>query len=125
MYISDIFEYNHVRRYLFFKHFCCVVGRPAPIQVNYLVYPGTSGVPFIDYIVADSVVLPVEDSRHYSESILLLPPSYQISLYDATYIDALQRDYVKNMAHNRTHYIYEDGYESHNHQQQLKKYLRR
>ena len=88
-------------------------------------YPGTSGVPFIDYIVADSVVLPVEDSRHYSESILLLPPSYQISLYDMAYIDALQRDYVNNVEQNRVHSIYENDYDSHyRQQQQLKSYVR-
>jgi predicted O-linked N-acetylglucosamine transferase (SPINDLY family) len=34
--------------------------RPAPVQVNYLGYPGTMGVPFIDYIIADRMVIPEE-----------------------------------------------------------------
>src|SRR5690606_31870754 len=32
--------------------------RPAPVQVNWLASPGTSGAPWIDYVVADPVVLP-------------------------------------------------------------------
>ena len=34
--------------------------RPAPVQVNYLVYPGTMGAPFMDYILADRIVLPLD-----------------------------------------------------------------
>jgi predicted O-linked N-acetylglucosamine transferase (SPINDLY family) len=47
-----------------------------------LVYPGTSGAPFLDYLVADSIVVPPEHANHYSESLLLLPPSYQISYFE-------------------------------------------
>ena len=32
--------------------------RPAPIQVNYLGFPGTLGAPYIDYIIADRIVIP-------------------------------------------------------------------
>jgi len=55
----------------------------APVVVNYLVYPGTSGAKFYDYIVADTAVVPAEHSVHYSERLLLLPATYQISTYDA------------------------------------------
>ena len=51
--------------------------RPAPIQVNYLGYPGTMGAPYIDYIIADCVVIPVADRRFYSEKVVYLPGSYQ------------------------------------------------
>ena len=34
--------------------------RPAPIQVNYLGYAGTMGMPFFDYIIADRIVIPEE-----------------------------------------------------------------
>ena len=51
--------------------------RPAPIQVNYLGFPSTMGAPFIDYIVADRVLVPQESARFYSERILRLPNSYQ------------------------------------------------
>ena len=51
--------------------------RPAPIQVNYLGYPGTMGAPYIDYIIADRVVIPAADQQFYSEKIVYLPDSYQ------------------------------------------------
>lgn len=51
--------------------------RPAPVQVNYLGYPGTMGAPFIDYIVADPTVIPETDVGHYSEQVVWMPASYQ------------------------------------------------
>jgi len=52
--------------------------RPAPIQISYLGYPGTTGEGSgIDYILADSTVLPLEEQTHYSEKILHLPGCYQ------------------------------------------------
>jgi hypothetical protein len=54
----------------------------APTVVNYLVYPGTSGARFYDYLVADEVVVPAEHAPHYSEALLLLPPTYQVSGYE-------------------------------------------
>jgi predicted O-linked N-acetylglucosamine transferase (SPINDLY family) len=53
--------------------------RPAPVQVNYLGYPGTTGAAFIDYIVADRVVIPEEDRRWFSERVAYLPASYQVN----------------------------------------------
>ena len=51
--------------------------RLAPIQVGYLGYPGTMGTDAMDYIVADSTVIPSELRQYYSESILYLPHTYQ------------------------------------------------
>ena len=51
--------------------------RPAPIQVNYLGYPGTMGAPYIDYLIADEIVIPVSSTSAYSEKIAYLPHSYQ------------------------------------------------
>jgi predicted O-linked N-acetylglucosamine transferase (SPINDLY family) len=51
--------------------------RPAPIQVNYLGFPGTMGAPFMDYIVADEIVLPKDQQRHFAEKIAYLPYTYQ------------------------------------------------
>ena len=51
--------------------------RPAPIQVNYLGYPSTMGARFIDYIVGDAVVTPMEHAPYYTEQIVQLPHSYQ------------------------------------------------
>ncbi|MDR2872714.1 MAG: tetratricopeptide repeat protein [Xanthomonadaceae bacterium] len=53
--------------------------RPAPVQVNWLAYPGTSGAAWIDYVLADDFVLPESMSRHFSESIIRLPRCFQPS----------------------------------------------
>ena len=53
--------------------------RPAPIQVNFLGYPGTLGAPFADYIVADDFLVPAEHAACYSESVVALPDSYQVN----------------------------------------------
>ena len=49
--------------------------RPAPVQVNYFGYPGTTGSPFADYIITDPVVIPEEHRIYYSEQIVYLPHS--------------------------------------------------
>jgi predicted O-linked N-acetylglucosamine transferase (SPINDLY family)/SAM-dependent methyltransferase len=51
--------------------------RPAPIQVNYLGYPGTMGAPFIDYLIADRYILPASAQAFFDEKIVYLPNSYQ------------------------------------------------
>ena len=51
--------------------------RPAPIQIHYLYYPATSGMPFFDYILADSVVIPPEHEHLYSEKVLRIKGCYQ------------------------------------------------
>jgi predicted O-linked N-acetylglucosamine transferase (SPINDLY family) len=51
--------------------------RPAPIQVNYLGYPGPMGADFIDYILADRIVLPFDQQPFFSEKIVHLPDCYQ------------------------------------------------
>ena len=50
--------------------------RPAPIQVNFLGYPGTTGLDFIDYIIADKIVIPEENKKFFSEKIINLPDTY-------------------------------------------------
>jgi len=51
--------------------------RAAPVQVNYLGYPGTMGMPYVDYIVADRHVIPASERPHYSESMLYLSEGFQ------------------------------------------------
>jgi protein O-GlcNAc transferase len=51
--------------------------RPAPIQVNYLGFPGTIGANFIDYIIADRHIIPEHQFGCYAEKIVWLPDSYQ------------------------------------------------
>ena len=51
--------------------------RPAPVQVSFLGYPGTSGQDFIDYLISDRFVTPVAAAGHYSEALACMPASYQ------------------------------------------------
>src|SRR5262249_4595165 len=53
--------------------------RPAPIQISFLGYPGTMGVDFIDYIIADKIVLPFDQQPFYTEKIVHLPECYQVN----------------------------------------------
>jgi protein O-GlcNAc transferase len=53
--------------------------RPAPIQVSYLVFPGTMGVDHIDYLIADPIVLPFDQQKFYTENIVRLPDCYQVN----------------------------------------------
>ena len=51
--------------------------RPAPLQVTWLGFPGTTGAPYIDYLIGDRVVTPLADAAHFSEKIAQLPHCYQ------------------------------------------------
>ena len=51
--------------------------RPAPLQVNYLGYPGTSGADYMDYIIADPHIIPAASRVHYAEQVVHLPDTYQ------------------------------------------------
>jgi protein O-GlcNAc transferase len=53
--------------------------RPAPIQLNYLGYPGTVGTGQIDYIFADSTIIPEDQGMFYAEQVVRLPGTYQIN----------------------------------------------
>ncbi|SHK35404.1 Predicted O-linked N-acetylglucosamine transferase, SPINDLY family [Bradyrhizobium lablabi] len=53
--------------------------RPAPIQVQYMGYPGTMAAQYIDYMVADRMVIPEHHKPHYSERIAFLPDSYFVN----------------------------------------------
>jgi len=69
----DLKGFTHGARTRIFGERC------APIQVNYLGYPGTIGASFIDYIIADRAVIPEESRKHYAEKVVYLPGSYQVN----------------------------------------------
>jgi predicted O-linked N-acetylglucosamine transferase (SPINDLY family) len=50
--------------------------RPAPVQVNFLGYPGTMGADTMDYLIADATIVPEEEYRHYAEKIVSLPDTF-------------------------------------------------
>ena len=55
--------------------------RPAPIQVSYLGYPGTLGADYVNYILADRIVVPPAEYCRYSEKVVSLPDSYYPTSY--------------------------------------------
>lgn len=69
--LVDLKGYTRDARPAIFAH------RPAPVQVSFLGYPGSTGAPWMDYIVGDPVVTPLDHAAHYSESIAQMPGCYQ------------------------------------------------
>ena len=57
----------------------CLALRPAPIQVNYLGYPGTMGASFMDYILVDDFIVPPEQQPFFTEKLVYLPGCYQVN----------------------------------------------
>ncbi|KHL54455.1 tetratricopeptide repeat protein [Xanthomonas cannabis] len=53
--------------------------RPAPVQINWLAYPGTSGAPWMDHVLGDAFALPPPLEPFYSEQVLRLPRVFQPS----------------------------------------------
>ena len=53
--------------------------RAAPVQVSYMGFPGTMGAEYIDYVIADRIVIPVEDPLFISEKIVLMPDTYWVT----------------------------------------------
>ena len=64
--------------------------RCAPIQVNFLGYPSTTGADCIDYIIGDKVLIPKENQKDYSEKIIYLPNSFLV-------VTILQKKYQKKI----------------------------
>ena len=56
-----------------------MAARPAPVQVSWLAYPGTTGATWIDFIIGDRFVTPPEAASQVSEQIVRLPHSYLIA----------------------------------------------
>jgi protein O-GlcNAc transferase len=53
--------------------------RPAPIQVSYLGYLGSSGANFIDYLIGDEIAVPSDEQKHYTETIVHLPDCFLVN----------------------------------------------
>jgi predicted O-linked N-acetylglucosamine transferase (SPINDLY family) len=62
-----------------FSRLPILASRPAPVQATYLGYPATCGAPYIDYVLADRVVLPPEHQRFWTEKVVYLPDCYQVN----------------------------------------------
>jgi protein O-GlcNAc transferase len=53
--------------------------RAAPVQVSHIGFPGTMGAEYIDYIIADRIVIPVEGTSFFFEKIVLMPDTYWVT----------------------------------------------
>ncbi len=53
--------------------------RPAPIQVTWLGFPGTTGAKFMDYVITDELVSPMSHEAYYSEKFVYMPHTYQVN----------------------------------------------
>ncbi|MBM3532110.1 MAG: tetratricopeptide repeat protein [Alphaproteobacteria bacterium] len=56
-----------------------LAARPAPIQVSYIGLAGTMGAPFIDYVIADPILVGAGDERDYAEKVVRLPEAYLVN----------------------------------------------
>jgi predicted O-linked N-acetylglucosamine transferase (SPINDLY family) len=62
---------------------------PAPVQVSYLGFPGTTGSDFLDYIITDRIVTPEDQASYYTEQFVYMPHCYQVN--DQTQVIAKKR----------------------------------
>ncbi len=60
-----------------FSRSSILAARPAPVQVNWLGYPGTLGAEYVDYIVADPIVIAPGEEGFFTEQVVRLPDCYQ------------------------------------------------
>jgi predicted O-linked N-acetylglucosamine transferase (SPINDLY family) len=71
--LVDLNGFTEHNRFGIFAH------RPAPLQVSFLGYPGTTGALYMDYIVADRVVIPQSERKWYTENVIYMPSSYHVN----------------------------------------------
>ncbi|KAJ6291965.1 hypothetical protein OIU76_023954, partial [Salix suchowensis] len=74
--------------------------QPAPIQVSYMGFPGTTGATYIDYLVTDEFVSPTRFSHIYSEKLVHLPHCYFVNDYKQKNLDVLD----PTLQHKRSDY---------------------
>lgn len=82
----DLKGYTKQNRAGIFAH------RPAPVQASYLGYPGSMGARFIDYIIADPIVVPDDQRGFYAERVVHLPDSYQCNTARPVHADPRRRE---------------------------------
>ena len=71
--------------------------KPAPVQLSWASYLASTGIPEIDYIIADSYVVPIKEEKNYTEKVWRLPNVWNaLSTSDIRNIDAAQTPAIKN-----------------------------
>jgi len=71
--LVDLMGYTNGNRFEIFAK------GPAPIQVGYLGFPGSTGARFIDYYIVDHVIVPPNQEENYSEKLIFMPDCYQVN----------------------------------------------
>ena len=71
--LVDLMGYTNGNR------FEILAARPAPIQVSYLGFPGSTGADFIDYNIVDEILVQKGEEIHYSEKLIFMPECYQVN----------------------------------------------
>lgn len=66
--------------------------KPAPIQIGYMGFCGTLGADYIQYMIADNVVIPTESRKYYTEKIINMPHSYFVNDHLQSAKDVLDPD---------------------------------
>ena len=93
----DLMGYTEHHRMSIFQE------RIAPIQINYLGYPGSIGKKFMDYSVADKILIPNNHHKYYLEKIIYLPNCYQPQ-YEL--VDTSNKDFDEKFDLSKKKFIY-------------------
>jgi protein O-GlcNAc transferase len=64
---------------------------PAPIQIRWLGMAGTTGSDFFEYLIADRIIIPEQESKYYSEELIYLPKCYQLNSYKSFHIEKTEK----------------------------------
>ena len=91
------------------------IDRIAPIQINYLGFPGTTGISNMDFLIGDEFVIPKKYQKYYSEKIIRMPNSFINSIKyeyksskNNTKISSLPKDSVVLAAFHKTSKLSEE-----------------
>tara|TARA_Y100000590_G_scaffold466174_1_gene640720 strand:- start:8761 stop:10611 length:1851 start_codon:yes stop_codon:yes gene_type:complete len=72
------------------------INRPAPVQASWISYPGTTGIPEIDYMIGDSFVTPESEAKHFAERIFRLPNMWVCFTLPDSDIEISEPPVIKN-----------------------------
>jgi protein O-GlcNAc transferase len=84
--------------------------RPAPIQISYMGFPASSGAPYIDYLVCDPVVVPINLRKFYTENLIWMPHCYFVNSHAMSVSHLLVRSDEKRRELRQENQLPEDAF---------------